>query len=84
MPIDPERSGGFSGGRCSLRERLALEREMLHCLSLPGRKFTDGQVEGLGMVDLDCCFLGITAGIRLTFIGERRMNFAFSGPTAAA
>ena len=61
---------------CSLRERLALEREMLHCLALPGRKFTDGQIECLGTVDLECCFLGITAWIRLIFIGEWRINFA--------
>ena len=84
MPIDPKRSGGPSSRRCSLRERLALERKMLHRLSLAGRQFADGRIELLGMTDLECCLLGIPAWIGLTFIGEWRMNFTFLSPTAAA
>ena len=84
MPIDPKRSGGPSSRRCSLRERLALERKMLHCLALPGREFADGRIEHFGMTDLERCLLGIPARIRMTLISERRMNFAFSGPTASA
>ena len=49
MPIDPKGSAGPSSGRCSLRERLTLERKMLHRLALPGREFADGRIEGFGM-----------------------------------
>ena len=84
MPIDPKRSGGPSSRRCSLRERLALERKMLHRLALPGREFADGRIEHFGMTDLQCCLLGIPAQISMTLISEWLMNFAFSGPTAAA
>src|SRR5208282_2445467 len=81
MPIDPERSGGPSSSRCSLHERLALEREMLHRLALPGRELADGQIEYLSAVGLECCFLGITAWIRVVFIGKCRINFAGFPPT---
>ena len=84
MPIDPKRSGGPSSRRCSLRERLALERKMLHRLALPGREFADGRIEYFGTTDLECCLLGIPTRISLTLISEWRMNFAFSGPPAAA
>jgi hypothetical protein len=84
MPIDPKGPAGPSSGRCSLRERLALERKMLHRLALPGREFADGRIEHFGMTDLRCCLVGMPARIRMTLISERRMKFAFLRPTAAA
>ena len=70
MPIDPKGSAGPSSRRCSLRERLALERKMLHCLALPGREFAEGQIEYLGMVGFECCLLGIPARISAILISE--------------
>ena len=58
MPIDPKGSAGPSSRRCSLRERLTLERKMLHRLALPGREFADGRIEHFGTADLECCLLG--------------------------
>jgi hypothetical protein len=84
MPIDPKRSGGPSSRRCSLRERLALERKMLHRFALPGREFADGRIEHFGMTDLERCLLGIPARISVILISEWLMNFARSGPTFAA
>src|ERR1700761_3036731 len=84
MPIDPKRSSRPSSRRCSLRERLALKRKMLHRLALPGREFVDGRIEHFGTTDLECCLLGIAPRISITLISEWLMDFAFSGPTATA
>jgi hypothetical protein len=45
MPIDPQRPGRPSGGRSSLRKRLAHQCETLNCLALPGGEIFDRQIE---------------------------------------
>ena len=84
MPIYPERPGRPSGGRCGLRERSVLDCEMFHRLALPCGEFFEGQIEYLGTVDLECCFLGITAWIGMIFVSEWRINFTISSPATAA
>src|SRR5579863_181836 len=82
VPIDPKRSGRPSGSCSSLRKRLAENCKMLNRLALAGGEFFYGR-ECFGMIDVECCFVGIAPWIRMIFISERCINFTPPGSAAA-